>query len=170
MVKEGAGRQAPGVVDEDSASTSDVSSEEEEYIECECGESVVLKEFESHTELHRHEDMALHGDGEKTASLTAAHRSPLRAGHASFSGTDRAPTIPLSDIGSSQDGYPKADTVNKHRSRNTDTKQRQGVNKWKDMLLGTSLSTARSKTGKDRHKMVRRLGVCLRQLPKHSNC
>ena len=164
MVKKGAGRQAPGIDDEeDSASTSDASSEDEEYIECECGESVVLKEFGTHTELHCDEGMALDG-GEKKATDIAAPRSPLRAGDASFSGAQRTPTISLSDVSSNQDDHLKVDTVIKHRSRNIDTKQRHGVNRWRDILLGASSSTARSKTGKDKHKMVRRLGVCVPRL------
>ena len=167
MVKEGTGRQALGVDDdEDSASTSDASSEADEYVECECGESVVLKEFESHMELHRDEGMALNG-GEKKATNMAATRSPLRAGDASFSGAHRTPTVALSDISSSQDDHSKVDTVIKHRSRTTDTKQRHGVDKWKAILLGTNSSTARSKTGKEKHKMVRRLGVCIFQPGEH---
>ena len=160
MVKEGAGWPADCGGDDESASTSDASAEEEEYIECECGESVVLREFESHTDLHRDEGMAL-DDGEKKTTNIAVSRSPLRAGYASISGADRMPTVLLSDVSPSQDNPLKGNTVIKHRPRNADTRQRHGVSIWKSLLLGTSSSTARSKTGKDKHKSVRRLGVCV---------
>jgi len=160
MVKEGAGRQEEGVNDVESTSTSDVSSEDEEYIECECGESVVLKEFESHTELHRDEGMAL-DEGEKKVANIATSRSPLRAGHASFSSADTMPTVSLSDVDTSQRDPLDINTVIKHRSRSKNTKQRHGVNKWKSLLLGTTSSTGRPKTAKDKHKSVRRLGVCV---------
>ena len=160
MVKEGVGRQPTSVEDDESTSTSDASSEEEEYIECECGESVVLKEFESHTELHRDEDMAL-DEGDKETTKVATSRSPLPTGLAPFPGADRMQTVSLSDISPSRDDPFDVNAVIKHRSRYTDTKQRHGVNKWKGLLLGTSSSTARPKTGKDKHKSVRRLGVCI---------
>lgn len=160
MVKESAGRQAESFNDVESTSTSDVSSEDEAYIECECGESVVLKEFESHTELHRDEGMAL-DEGEKKAANMAASRSPLRASHASFSGADRMPAVSLSDVNPGQRDPLDINTVIKHRSCSKDTRQRHGVNKWKGLLLGTSSSTGRPKTAKDKHKSVRRLGVCV---------
>lgn len=147
MVKEGAGRQEEGI--------NDV-----EYIECECGESVVLREFESHTELHGDEGMALH-EGEKKAANIATSRSPLPAGHTSFSRAGRMPTVSLSDVDASQHDPLDIDTVIKQRSRSKNTKQRHGVNKWKGLLLGTSSSAGRPKTAKDKHKSVRRLGVCV---------
>lgn len=160
MVKEGVGRQATSVEDDESTSTSEASSEEEEYIECECGEWVVLKELESHTELHRDEGMAL-DEGDKKTTRIAASRTSLPTGLATFPGADRMQTVSLSDISPSRDNPFDVNGVIKHRSRNTDTKQRHGVNKWKGLLLGTSSSTARPKTGKDKHKSVRRLGVCI---------
>ncbi len=160
VVKEGAFQQAESGNDEESASTSDASSGDEEYIECECGESVVLKDFESHTELHRDEGMAL-DEGEKKAANITAPKSPLRADHASFSGADRMPTVSLSDVNPIQDNPLDIKTVIKHHSRSKGAKQRHGVSKWKGLLLGTSSSTGRPKTAKDKHKSVRRLGVCV---------
>ena len=165
MVKEGTSRQAERVdSDNESRSTSDDSSDDEEYIECECGESVILKEFENHTELHRDEGMALDG-GERKAADIAASKSPLRAGHASFSGAGRMPAISLSDVSPRLDKSLEINTVVKHRSRDPDIKQRHRVNKLKGLLLGSSSSTARHKTAKDKHKSVRRLGVRVLSFP-----
>ena len=163
VVKEGAGRKVVSN-DDDSASTSDASSNEEEYIECECGESVVLRDFHNHTELHRDEGMALDG-AERNVVGIAAPRSPPQTGPASFSGRNMTHSISMSDLTLRHDTPLDVTTATKHRSRDTHLKQKHRANRWKNLLLGTNSSKTRSETGKNKHKSVRRLGVCCSSLP-----
>lgn len=157
IAKEAAMRLVDEDYDEEATSASDAPSEEE-YIECECGESVILREFESHSELHRDEGMAL-DQSEKMTGDTSTPPNKMQNGHAFASSGDGLPNGAQFDARRRQRNLLEVNSVVNPRSPSQDRKQRHGFNGWRGLLLGSNSSTSRSKTAKVKHKGIRRLGV-----------
>lgn len=134
--------------DEGPGQALDVPSAEE-YVECECGEMVMLSEFTSH--------IALHDMEETTADLSTPDiLRPSTSPHPA--GTDLSLN---STLEASSHVYEPSNngSSSKHRSRAGHHKNHHGVQNFMGALLGSSSSHSRSKVPKTRQKAPRRLGV-----------
>lgn len=154
--------------DSDSASTTDVPSEDdEEYVQCprRCGEAVTITELPNHMELHQDEGMAFdEADPHMRDGAVLLHggKAPLPSLQNQFS-------IDLPDVLHNYTAKSAPDTTPGRRPRHLKHREYQGGSNWKDFLLGSSStsssssaskSRSKTKTAKAKHATVRRLGVC----------
>lgn len=131
------------------------TASEHGYIECECGEIVLLSEFSSHSDLHLAEGMAFDEAGKAEFShdttILSRDQSPFpNAG--SFT-----PDWPA-NIGASSDGHPSSRPSSKSRPRGTVQKHPYTVKDWANVLLGTN-PPPRPKVTRARRRGAKRLGV-----------
>ncbi|KAL8945126.1 MAG: hypothetical protein Q9211_000338 [Gyalolechia sp. 1 TL-2023] len=143
------------------AITQDAPSQD--YIECECGEAVLLAEFNDHAQLHTAEsaDMAL-----DSARLPEGVTLSPPNQHMTWPATTSPlhlvdlNTLPAANKAakSPRHGHEARSSKLKHVSRSNINKQHPTLKEWIDILLGSTASTARTKSHSTHHKDVRRLG------------
>lgn len=142
------------------ATGSDAPSQD--YIECECGEAVLLSEFDDHVQLHSAEsaDMDV-GTTQLPAGVTLT--APQDSNGWSFPSqpvdlnTDTRPdhyAIPFGHSPGTKPSRAKHDV-----SYNRHDEQHHTVKEWIDLLLGSNASPSRTKNHTTHPKDVRRLGV-----------
>lgn len=129
------------------------------YIECECGETVLLSDFSSHSDLHLAEGMAFE-EAEK-AGLNS-DTTILSREQSYYSDADTLTSNRPSDASSYSTGRSSTSSSSRFRSHGAVQKHPYSIKDWANVLLGTS--PPRPKTTKARRKSSKRLGVGL-----HSN-
>ena len=127
----------------------------ENYIECECGETVLLSDFSSHSDLHLAEGMAF-GEIEKVqlghgTTILSRDQSPCHDPGTSVSDG------PL-NTSSSSNGDLSNDSTSSLRPQTSVQKHPYSVKDWANVLFGTG-PPPRPKTKKTRRKGAKRLGV-----------
>lgn len=148
-------------VDSKEATTSrDAPSQD--YIECECGEAVLLSEFDDHVQLHSAESADM---GVGTTQLPAGVKltAPQHSNPWSF------PLQPVdlnTDTGADNYAIPfghsrgtKSSRAKHDVSYDRHDKQHHTIKEWIDLLLGSNASPTRTKNHATLSKDVRRLGV-----------
>lgn len=134
----------------------------QKYIECECGEAVLLSEFDDHVQLHSAEsaDMAV-GTTQLPVgvALTAPHRSnnwlfPLQPEDGNTHRTADDHATPFGHNRGTERSKAKHDV-----SYTRHDKQNYTVKGWIDFLLGSNDSPTHTKQSATHSKDVRRLGV-----------
>ena len=130
------------------------------YIECECGETVLLSEFSSHSDLHLAEGMAFEKaekiDISSNTTILSRDRSP-------YPDTGTFAPIWPSDASSPSNRDLGPDSTSNFQSRSTAHKHPYTIKDWANVLLGTS-PPPRPKITKARRQSARRLGVGLRSI------
>lgn len=152
--------------DSESASTTDVPSEDdEEYVKCphRCGEAVTIAELPNHMELHQEEGMAF----DEAEPQVHDGDNVLHGGKAPLPGLENHFSLDLPDALHNYAAKSPPGTTLERQPRHRKHREYQRGSTWKDFLLGTastssssSASKTRSKTAKAKHATVRRLGVC----------
>lgn len=146
----------------ETAITLDAPSQD--YIECECGEAVLLAEFDDHVQLHTAEsaesaDMVV-DSAQLPEGVTLSPPDQHIAWPAATSPLHLVDlnTVPAANNAtkSPSHAHEARSSKLKHASRSNINKQHATVKEWVDLLLG---STARTKIHSTHHKDVRRLGV-----------
>lgn len=156
LVKDEPEKQRKSMETHGEGSAPKAASSGDGYIECECGEIVLLAEFSSHSDLHLAEGMAFQ-ESEKTdliSDTTIISRDqspypndgPLAGGH--------------SDAKSSANGHLSAAHSSSPKRRSVPQKHPYSIRDWANVLLGNG-PPPKPKTSKDRrrHKDAKRLGV-----------
>ncbi|KAL9031907.1 MAG: hypothetical protein Q9196_000103 [Gyalolechia fulgens] len=143
------------------AITQDAPSQD--YIECECGEAVLLAEFNDHAQLHTAEsaDMAL-DSAQLPEGVTLSPPNQHMTWPATTSPLHLVDlnTLPAANKAakSPRHGHEARSSKLKHVSRSNINKQHPTLKEWIDILLGSTASAARTKSHSTHHKDVRRLG------------
>ena len=122
-----------------------------DYIECECGELVLLREFTNHSSLHELEGA--------TADLIAPSFLSDSLHSVSANSKDlHLISMPSNDTGSS--ARSTCSVASQQRVYAGHHKTRHGIKNAIDGFLGSPSSPPHSKAGRQRGKTPRRLGVC----------
>ncbi|KAL8952629.1 MAG: hypothetical protein Q9222_001468 [Ikaeria aurantiellina] len=134
----------------------------QDYIDCECGEAILLSEFDEHVQLHSAEsaDMdtgaaeLLGGGIQTSSSQEPAIRSLMRP---------PSPDLESISITDDDTSYPSAKHEElrakpKHVSPRHSNKQRHTVKDWVTLLLGPSGMPLRGKDDASKDKKAKRLG------------
>ena len=128
---------------------------EEEYVECECGEVVMLPEFTSHIALHDMEETT--ADLAAPTILHATNSLDLNNGHFNLNTeSDNGPY-------KGDDSSPR--TVVRRDSRAGHHKTHHTVQDFMSVLLGSSSLHSRTRVTKTRRNVPRRLGVSILLMP-----
>ncbi len=127
------------------------------YIECECGETVLLSDFSSHSDLHLAEGMAFE-EAEK-AGLNS-DTTILSREQSYHSDADTLASKRSTDASSYSTDHSSLGSNPRSRSRGAVHKHPYSIKDWANVLLGSS-PPPRSKTTKARRKSTKRLGVGL---------
>ena len=128
---------------------------EDDYIECECGETVLLSEFSSHSDLHLAEGMASEeaekADLNSDTTILSRYQSPY---------PDVKTFTPQSSANatSSTENHLSPASTSDSRPRGTVQKHNYTIKDWANVLLGTN-PPPRPKTTKAKRRSARRLGV-----------
>ena len=136
-----------------------------DYIECECGEAVLLSEFDDHVQLHSAEsaDMAVDTTllpGRATSSRPhdglslPPTASPLRLLDLNSLLETNNATSPPNHYYETKCPKPGQGPIGDSHKRHHHT-----VKEWIDLLLGSDASRSRPKTDTTKHKNAKRLGV-----------
>ncbi|MCJ1260216.1 hypothetical protein MMC22_000075 [Lobaria immixta] len=143
---EGISRLAGGH-DEEAAGVSDAPSQGDDYFQCDCGEVVMLPEFNSHMALHESEETTV--DEAAPAAILDHGRSLKKENLARAS---------MADIGTYPSKSSSSKSHVKHRSRASKDNSHHGVKDFVGVLLGSNSSPSRPKAVRAKHKAPRRLG------------
>ena len=148
------------LVQDDAGATRATS--EDNYIDCECGECLLLAEFDSHLEMHIAEGTMASEEGGQSAmgNTIFSHSSDNISVYKmqkdpSYSSIDtwQAPT----EVKTLQPDLilPRAASLptRTHKSSRRDRD-------WKDLLFGPSITASGVRSAKAKHQTARRLGVC----------
>lgn len=146
----------------ETTTTQDAPSQD--YFECECGEAVLLSEFDDHVQLHSAEaaDMAVDtAPLPEGLTLSPPHEratwpsatSPLRLVDLN--------SMPAADIAKNPPSHCQEtrQSKEKHVSRSNINKHHHTAKEWIDLLLGPSASSSRPQSHTTHPKDVKRLGV-----------
>lgn len=125
------------------------------YIECECGETVLLSDFSNHSDLHLAEGMAFE-EAEK-AGLNS-DTTIISREQSYFSDADTLASKRSTDASSCSTDRSSLGSHPRSRSRGAVHKHPYSIKDWANVLLGSS-PPPRSKTTKVRRKSTKRLGV-----------
>lgn len=134
---------------EEVAGASDALSQEDDYFQCDCGEVVMLPEFNSHMALHESEETTV--DEAAPAAILSHGRSVLS--------NENLTRVSMADIGTYPSKPSSSKSHVKHRSRVSKENGHHGVRDFMGVLLGSNSSPSRPKAGKARYRAPRRLGV-----------
>lgn len=130
------------------------------YIECECGETVLLSDFSSHSDLHLAEGMAFE-EAEK-AGLNS-DTTILSREQSYYSDADTLASKRSTDASSYSSNHSSPGSNPRSRSRGAIHKHPYSIKDWANVLLGSS-PPPRPKTTKARRKSTKRLGVGLQSI------
>lgn len=149
MVKNDDDKQFPAKeMDFDLVDASSAPSEEE-YVECECGEVVMLSEFTSHTALHDMEEITV--DSASPATLHPTSSPSYEIDDSTLN------SVSNSSLGKHDHRVPRSTA--RHHSRAGHQKSHRTVQGFMNVLLGSSPPHSRTKGVKRRPGVPQRLGV-----------
>ena len=128
---------------------------EDGFIECECGETVLLSEFSSHSDLHLAEGMASEeaekADLSSDTTILSRYQSP-------YPDTGTFTRQSSANATSSTNNQLSPASTSTSRPRGTVQKHSYTIKDWANVLLGTN-PPPRPKTTKAKRRSARRLGV-----------
>ncbi|KAL8707849.1 MAG: hypothetical protein Q9220_007203 [cf. Caloplaca sp. 1 TL-2023] len=134
----------------------------QDYIDCECGEAILLSEFDEHVQLHSAESADM--DAEAAELLgRGVQTSPSQKPAISSAVPPHSPqlkrvSIPENDTGYASARHGDVDAKPKHVSQHHGNKHHHTVRDWIAHLLGPSGLPPRAKDGSTVHKKAKRLG------------
>lgn len=151
--------------------TTDKDAPSQDYIECECGEAVLLSEFDGHVQLHSAEsaDMAVDTsqlpEGVTLCSPQQRIAWPPTASPLQPVDLNAIPAVhDVADtLGHNHGTRPSKVTHDLHHHKHD--KQHHTVKEWIDLLLGSHASPTRTKGNATQPKGARRLGVSHGKFP-----